>query len=82
MAKRDRNLLMSTDYFRDLEAEEPMKLKGGEFKLWASFATPDFDNDDNPFAKIVMYYYSNLETKNGSYPEELIEMVPCVNEYI
>jgi hypothetical protein len=29
-----------------------------------------------------MYYYSNLETKNATYPEEEIPMVPCTNEYV
>ena len=50
MAARDRNLLMSTNYFRDLESEEPMKLKNGEFKIWASFTNSTYDNDDNEYA--------------------------------
>jgi hypothetical protein len=73
---------MSTDYFRDLNSEEPMPLKGGDFKLWASIGDPDFDNDDNPYAKIIMYYYSNLETRNSSYPNEEVPMVPCTNDWI
>jgi hypothetical protein len=53
---------MSTEYFRDLVEEEPMKLKDGEFKVWASFSTADYDNDDNPYARIYMEYLSNMET--------------------
>ena len=73
---------MSTDYYRDLEDEEGLWLKDSEFKVWASFSTAEFDNDDNPWATIRLHYLSNEVTQNGTYPQEEVPMIPCTNEFI
>jgi hypothetical protein len=62
MGQRARNLLMSTDYYRDLADEDGLWLKDSEFKVWASFSTAEFDNDDNPWATIRLHYLSNEVT--------------------
>ena len=79
MFKRERNLLMSTEYFRNL-ADDPLKLKGSDLRFWASFLDTEYDNLDNEFAEIRLHYYTNEETKNDIYPIEEIPMIPCTNE--
>jgi hypothetical protein len=41
-------------YYRDLENEEPMKLKDSQFKIQAQFIDQEYDNNDNEYAKIKM----------------------------
>ena len=74
-----RDNLMQSLFFRnfyDLENEKPVKLKGSDVKIWASFTDPSFDNDDNEYATIRMHYYSDESTLDGSYEED-VPMVPC-----
>ena len=83
MINRQRNLLMSSVYYRDLTAEEPLKLKDSDFKLWAAFQNTDFDNDDSEYAKIKLHYYSNgsnLEKKNSTNTKNEIPLVKCRQE--
>ena len=61
MANRGRDVLMSVVYFRDLNSEEPYRLKDSEVKIWTSIGDPDFDNDDNPYIKIKTHYYSTMD---------------------
>jgi hypothetical protein len=56
MISRERNTLMQSEFFRDLENEEPLYLKDSDVKVWSSFSDPDFDNDDSEFAEIRVHY--------------------------
>jgi hypothetical protein len=77
MSNHKRNLIISSNEYRDLKNEEPFKLKDSNFKIYTSIGDPDFDNDDNEYGSIQMHYYSNRVTKNTSYPTDNVKMVPC-----
>jgi hypothetical protein len=77
MGGRERNIIISSIEFLDLEKEEPYKLKGSNVKIYASIGDVDFDNDDNEYGTIEMHYYSNRETRNTTYPKDNVKMVPC-----
>ena len=50
--------------------------------VWASIADPDFDNDDNEYARIQMKLFSNLETENSTYTEEDVPLKKCENKHL
>jgi hypothetical protein len=77
MASGDRNLIVSSSEYRDLTTEDPYKLKGSNFRIYASIGDKEFDNDDNEYGTIEMHYYSNTITQNTTYPKEDVKMVPC-----
>lgn len=65
MKGRDKDDLMQTDFFRDLEAEGKFMLKDSDFKFWIQMTDSSYDNDDNPFIKFKLYHYDNYESKTS-----------------
>ena len=81
MFLRERNLNITTGIFRDLEDDSnSFYLKGSEVKIWTTFSNKDYDNDDNPYAKIVLEYKTRLEIGEGG-PKGTIDLVPCKAEF-
>jgi hypothetical protein len=61
LVSHSRDDLMSSEFFRVLPDEEPLYLKGNDVKIWSSFTTPDFDNDDSQYAEIRIHMYDNTD---------------------
>ena len=77
MFKRDRDLIISSGFFRDLTKESnSFYLKDSDFKIWTAFSYPNYDNDDNPYAKIVVDYKTSLEEGEGG-PKGELALVEC-----
>ena len=58
---RQRNTNITTGIFRDLEDEaNSFYLKDSEVKIWTTFSNENYDNDDNPYAKIEVEYKTRL----------------------
>lgn len=82
MKGRNKDDLMQTDFYRDLEAEGKFMLKDSEFKFWIQMTDPEFKNDDNPFIKFKLYYYENYGGKKPEWDIKEIPLDPCDNEYV
>lgn len=81
MLLRQRNMINTAGFFRDLEDDEnSMWLKDSEVKIWASFSAENYDNDDNPYAKIEMEYKTRLEIGEGG-PKGTIKLVECNDQF-
>ena len=81
MFKRDRDLIISSGFFRDLTKESnSFYLKDSEFKIWTAFSYPNYDNDDNPYAKIVVDYKTSLEEGEGG-PKGELALVECKESF-
>jgi hypothetical protein len=68
---------MQSEFFRDLNNEQPLQLKDSDFKVWSSFTDPTFNNDDSEFAEIRLHYYNNNNTLDGVSPNEEVRMKEC-----
>jgi hypothetical protein len=77
LISRSRDDLMSSEVFRTLDEEEPVYLKGNDIKMWSSFTTPDFNNDDSEYAEIRLHYFNNLENI-GDFPAVEVPMKECL----
>jgi len=74
LLSRKRNTLNQSEFFRDLINEEPLKLMEGDVKIWSTFITPDFNNDDSEFAEIRLHY---TEANGSDYKKEEVPMIEC-----
>ena len=81
MFGRQRNLNITTGIFRDLEDESnSFYLKDSEVKIWTTFSNKNYDNNDNPYAKIEVEYKTRLPVGEGG-PKGTIDLVPCKESF-
>ena len=81
MISRQRNIINTAGFFRDLEDEaNSFWLKDSDVKIWTTFSDENYNNDDNPYARIEMEYKTRLDVGEGG-PKGTINLVECKDQF-
>ena len=85
---RKREEYQQSSFYRQFEDIKAFDLNEfGSFSFEAYVNDPLFDNDDNPYGKIMLHRYTNMDGPNDTNPhlldqarvsrDEIVPLVPC-----